>query len=62
MFLSLLLTVNQPTLSCKDYDWIAEGVYEIEFLRPEQKLDILSILIKGTDPICFRVGTKDAHD
>ena len=62
MLLSLMLFAAQPQLSCQDYDWLAEGIYKSELLSSSEKLEFISLFIKGTDPVCFRVGTKDAND
>ncbi len=62
MLLSLMLFAAQPQLSCQDYDWLAKGVYKSELLSSSEKLEFISLFIKGTDPVCFRVGTKDAND
>jgi hypothetical protein len=65
MLLTFLLASAQPDpmlLNCKDYDWLARGVYESELLTPSEKLEFISVFIRGTDPTCFRFGTKDAND
>ena len=65
MLLTLLLASVQPDpmlLSCRDYDWLSGGVWESELLTPKEKLEFISVFIRGTDPACFRVGTKDAND
>jgi len=62
MLLSLMLFAAQPQLSCQDYDWLVKGVYKSELLSSSEKLEFISLFIKGTDPVCFRVGTKDAND
>ena len=63
--LPLLLATAEPDiklLSCKDFDWLAQGVFESTLLDRSQKLEFISIFMKGTEPACFRVGTKDAND
>ena len=62
MLLPLMLFAAQPQLSCQDYDWLAKGVYKSELLSSSEKLEFISLFIKGTDPVCFRVGTQDAND
>ena len=62
MFLSLLLAVNQPLISCEDYDWLVKGVYDSQLLKSSERLEFISVFMRGTDPACFRLGTKDAND
>ena len=63
--LPLLLATAEPDiklLSCKDFDWLAKGVFESTLLDRTEKLEFISIFMRGTEPACFRVGTKDAND
>ena len=65
MLLSFLLFSIEPDinlLSCRDYDWLSQGVFESNLLTRNEKLEFISIFIRGTDPACFRVGTSDAND
>ena len=60
MFLPLLASMM---LTCEQFDWLRQGVFESTLLTPSEKLDFVFRFADGTDPECFNVAdTQDAND
>ena len=65
MFISLLLVIGSfiipvsayaeahQLLSCRDFEWIAEGVRDNDIISEVTRSEIMIQLIESTDPKCF---------
>jgi hypothetical protein len=47
-------------LRCEDFDWLTNGLANVDFFTPSEKLDILTNWMDHTDPTCF--DNEDAND
>lgn len=57
ILLSLLLSTipvdSQYLLTCEQYDWLKDGVFQSTILSPSEKLEFIFRFADGTDPKCF---------